>query len=758
MNVESAAKTLNEVRYYENGFEHLADELRKLDLIITRRIALFRNEIQQQACAVTNQNIYVSDQEVDWLLQRDVLAAGELPDLTSLDKEIEELDQSITQAVTQSLEQGVVLPLVQLAQLFRLNGFDVEVLIVCLAPELRRKYDRLYAYLQDDISRKRPSVDLILDLLCEDELQRWQYRQSLSHQATLLRVGLLGVVDDVHSPSGSSGLSVFLKLNPRILSYLLGVNALEEGLQDVLNAETANFVLNELPLDNTPVSEARQFIQAHIKSETSLHENLMIHFHGPEGVGKKDLALALSAELGGSLLVLDLESLLARGLAAEMVLRHGFLESLLQQTPLCLIQGDVLFSDHKEAQAALHLLPKLVAEFGWLTFFTSTKSYPGPRLVDNVLFRSFELTLPEVPLREKAWRQALGLADLSISSEALSELAQQFRLTPGKIREAVRSVADTYRFESLDEALLNDKLLDACRRQSNQKLAELAMKVGADYAWEDLVLPSERINLLKEVCNQVRQQYKVLYSWGFDHKLAYGKGISALFSGPPGTGKTMAAQVIAADLHMDLYKVDLSSVVSKYIGETEKNLSRIFREAETSNAVLFFDEADALFGKRTEVSDAHDRYANIEVNYLLQKMEDYAGIVILASNFRDNIDDAFIRRIRFIVEFPFPDEASRLHIWQGHFPAQAPLADDIDYGVLAKKLAVAGGNIRNIVVNAAYLASQNNVPIGMEHLLTSAQWEYEKVGKSWRDIRASKTTTGINKTKGAEHVGVQRTS
>ena len=754
MTAQSAAKTDSEARHYENGFEHLADELRKLDLIVARRVALFRNEIQQQATAVTNQNIYISDQEVDWLLQRDALSSDDLPDLAELDKQIEELDKSITQAVAQSLEQGVVLPLVQLAQLFRLSGFDVEVLIVCLAPELRRKYDRLYAYLQDDISRKRPSVDLILDLLCEDELQRWQYRQSLSHQATLLRAGLLSVVDDMQSPSGSSGLSEFLKLNPRILSYLLGVDVIDENLQSVLNAERAKSALDDLPLDKTQISAASQFIQAHINSETSLHENLMIHFYGPEGVGKKDLALALSAQLGGGLLVLNLESLLARDSAVEEVLRHAFLESLLQQTPLCLTHGDILFGDHQEAKAILHLLPKLVAEFGWLTFLTSTKNYPGPRVFDNVLFRSFVLTLPEVPLREQAWRQQLELAGLAASPASLYELAQQFRLTPGKIKEAVRSVADAHRFEPLGEASLSKKLFDACRRQSNQKLVELAMKVDATYDWEALVLPSEKITLLKEVCNQVRQQYKVLHNWGFDQKLAYGKGISALFSGPPGTGKTMAAQVIAADLHMDLYKVDLSSVVSKYIGETEKNLSRIFHEAQTSNAVLFFDEADALFGKRTEVSDAHDRYANIEVNYLLQKMEDYTGIVILASNFRDNIDDAFTRRIRFIVEFPFPDEDSRLRIWQGHFPAEAPLADDIDYAVLAKKLTVAGGNIRNIVVNAAYLAAQNNKPIAMEHLLISAQWEYEKVGKSWRDIQVNKTVTSTNKTQGARHVGI----
>ena len=229
--------------------------------------------------------------------------------------------------------------------------------------------------------------------------------------------------------------------------------------------------------------------------------------------------------------------------------------------------------------------------------------------------------------------------------------------------------------------------------------------------------------------------YQVFNRWGFERKLAHGKGISVLFSGPPGTGKTMAAQVLAHDLALDLYKIDLSRVVSKYIGETEKNLSRIFDEAEHSNAILFFDEADALFGKRTEISDAHDRYANLETSFLLQKMEEYEGIVILASNLRENMDNAFLRRIRFIVEFPFPDAASRLKIWKKHFPAEAPVSEGVDYDLLAERIQVAGGNIKNIVLNAAFFAAENGGMIGMEHILQGTRREYEKIGKLWDERR-----------------------
>jgi SpoVK/Ycf46/Vps4 family AAA+-type ATPase len=229
----------------------------------------------------------------------------------------------------------------------------------------------------------------------------------------------------------------------------------------------------------------------------------------------------------------------------------------------------------------------------------------------------------------------------------------------------------------------------------------------------------------------VRHRVRVFDDWGFGQKLRIGKGLSALFSGRPGTGKTLAAEVMAASLELDLYAVDLSQVVSKYIGETEKNLSRIFQEAEDSNAILFFDEADALFGKRTEVADAHDRYANVETSYLLQRMEAYGGMVILASNLRENMDDAFLRRIRFVVEFPFPDATQRRAIWQAHFPADAPVADDVDLDLLAERMQVAGGHIKNIVLSAAFFAAANGQVIAMEHVLRGARREYEKIGKLW---------------------------
>jgi SpoVK/Ycf46/Vps4 family AAA+-type ATPase len=269
----------------------------------------------------------------------------------------------------------------------------------------------------------------------------------------------------------------------------------------------------------------------------------------------------------------------------------------------------------------------------------------------------------------------------------------------------------------------------AARTASSSRLSGLARKVPSRYGWTDIVLPVDQILLLQEIVASVRGRPTVLEEWGLGRKLASSRGVSVLFAGPPGTGKTMAAEIIAADLGLDLYKIDLSSIVSKYIGETEKNLERIFAEAESSNAILFFDEADALFGKRSEVRDSHDRYANVEISYLLQRMEAYDGVTILATNLRANLDEAFTRRLQFAVDFPFPEEADRLRIWQTLFPPDVPRTRDLDFKMLSRRFKLAGGNIRNIILSAAYLASANGGILTMEHLLHGTRRELQKMGR-----------------------------
>jgi SpoVK/Ycf46/Vps4 family AAA+-type ATPase len=289
--------------------------------------------------------------------------------------------------------------------------------------------------------------------------------------------------------------------------------------------------------------------------------------------------------------------------------------------------------------------------------------------------------------------------------------------------------------EGADCGDLGQALWNACRVQARPRLDNLSQRIEAAAAWDDLVLPEAQRQVLRDIAAHVRQRTRVYEQWGFGAKGARGLGISALFAGVSGTGKTLAAEVLASALRLDLYRIDLSSVVSKYIGETEKNLARVFEAAEEGGAILLFDEADALFGKRSEVKDSHDRYANIEVSYLLQRMESYRGLAILTTNLKSALDTAFLRRLRFIVEFPFPDAAQRTEIWRRIFPPDTP-TDGLDLGKLAR-LNVAGGNIRNTALNAAFLAADAGEPVRMTHLLRAAQSEYAKLEKPLTDAEVA---------------------
>jgi SpoVK/Ycf46/Vps4 family AAA+-type ATPase len=306
---------------------------------------------------------------------------------------------------------------------------------------------------------------------------------------------------------------------------------------------------------------------------------------------------------------------------------------------------------------------------------------------------------------------------------AVDQLVEQFTVGIPAMRAACAAALGPA--EADDAETLGAALWEACRTQARPRLEELAQRIETSAGWDDLVLPETHRALLRDVAAQVRARPTVYGRWGFGGHGARGLGITALFAGESGTGKTLAAEVVARELRLDLFRIDLSGVVSKYIGETEKNLRRVFDAAEEAGAVLLFDEADALFGKRSEVKDSHDRHANIEVAYLLQRMEAYPGLAVLTTNLRDALDTAFLRRIRFIIQFPFPDAAQRELIWRRVFPPGVP-TKGLLWGELAR-LNVAGGNIRNIALNAAFFAAEEGKAVRMTHLLRAARAEYDKL-------------------------------
>ncbi len=732
MTGQAARKALDRPGPYTGTLEHLSQELDRLDLLIARRVArLRRHWSAAEAAQGAQSHLFVSNEEVDGLLNGSGPGSATTAEDGSAAGRLADLDGHLATAIEQSRTNGIDLPLERIAGLFKLAPIERQALVICLAPELRAKYDRLYAYLQNDITRKKPTVDLVLDLCCETERERWQYRPLFEESGVLLRTRLLQSSDDPQSPSGSSGLAQCLRLDPGILAILLGQYMPDKRLRGLSRLHDGR---QSAPADLADAAAKDSLLRAsrrHFADAGAVDRPLFLHLHGPRGVGRRDLALADCQRLGCPMLEVDLERLLTEGRQVEELLMLAFRDSLLLQAPIFLSGVDGLVEP--EDRTVARVLAQIVEEYGWLTYAAGEKALRLPDLQRAAVCHSIAVPPPDVDRRQEAWKRALQTHWPEVDGVSIEPLAHGFRLTQGQILDAVQLARRRSDLSGNDEIPTTRALAAAARDQSNQRLGSLAVKVTPRYGWDDIVLPPGTADTLREISAQARHRYRVMTEWGFGNKLAHGTGLGVLFSGPPGTGKTMAAQVIASELQVDLYKVDLARVVSKYIGETEKNLGRIFDEAETSNAVLFFDEADALFGKRTDVSDAHDRYANIEVSYLLQKMEESSGIVILASNFRNNMDEAFIRRIRFILDFPFPDEANRRAIWKVHFPKQAPVSEEIDYDFLAREIPVAGGSIKNIVLNAAFRAANSGCAIGMPHIIQSTKSEFAKIGKLWQE-------------------------
>jgi hypothetical protein len=722
---------------YQDRFEYLVDELALLDLLVRRRVLAMRIRRSEWLGAAVEPQLYISHREIDHLLDLHGVPPRAVPDLEAAAKEIACRRREIEARVEVSQANGVFLGLPQLGQLFALSAFERQVLLICLAPELMRTYDLLYAYLQDDVTRKRPSVDLVLDLLCENETDKWRARGCLSDQARLLRAGILEIVDDPHSPSGASGLAQFLRLDPRILNFILGNNSLDSRLQGLVRVLEPSIQSQRMVADPGVKAKLLNLIQHLFAGQQAERTSLVFYLQGPVGVGKQALALDICRTLDTLVIYADMELLLAGQQDLRTLLSLTFREGLLLQAVLFLDHVDCLLPESQKSIKPLKQLAAVTEEYSWITFLAGQKPWARKRTFAHAVLQVVELPIADALQREATWQQALAVLTSADTTGWAGQLATQFRLTPGQIWDAVVTAGNQWAMDGGQTPPTLPDLYRACRSHSNQRLVEMAIKIEPRYTWQDLILPVEKLAQLREICSQVRYRYQIFDEWGFDQKLAHGKGVSALFCGPPGTGKTMAAEVIAHDLQLDLFKIDLSSVVSKYIGETEKNLNQIFVEAETSNAILFFDEADALFGKRTEVSDAHDRYANIETSYLLQKMEEYEGVVILATNLRQNLDAAFSRRLRFIVEFPFPDAAGRREIWRAHFPAQAPVSQEIDYDFLARQLPLTGGSIRNIVLSAAFYAAENGGVINMEQIVRGSQREFEKIGRLWQELPAA---------------------
>lgn len=606
-----------------------------------------------------------------------------------------------------------------LAATFDLDLFDLGLLLVGVAPEIDLRYERLYAYLQDDVTRKKPSVDLALNLLTSSSEGRLRARSNFQSAAPLSRHRLITLTDESGYPN-SPLLAKTIQVDPRIVEYLLGSDHLPADLFDCVWLSTPRKKKEELLLDHATAQSLLQLCRSlNANSDCSV-----LYLDGPSAVSKVSAAEFICARLAKRLLrvdVVQLESLDDPTYAET--LRRIVRETHLQDAVIFLENFDQLLVDRMNRRLLQSVY--LIADAG-LSILAGNTPWEPADILSGRHYYHVVLEPPGFEKRLQLWQFELN----SMSAADLEKVAATFVFTADQIRAAAITAERMARWRDQQRPQITAiDLFEACRRHSNQKLSQLAQKLVPRSGWHDIVLPDDQMSQFREICNQFVHRPMVLGVWGFDTKLSYGKGLNVLFSGPPGTGKTMAAEVIAQELMLDIYRIDLSQVVSKYIGETEKNLDRIFAEAKTSNAILFFDEADALFGKRSEVKDAHDRYANIETGYLLQKMEGYEGIAILATNLRGNMDEAFVRRMSFCVEFPFPQVQERRLIWERVWPDDTPRKADLPLERLAREFEVSGGSIKNIALSAAYLAASDGGVIALGHLMQATRREYQKMGK-----------------------------
>lgn len=596
-----------------------------------------------------------------------------------------------------------------LCSIFGLSSFERKILLMCAGIDLDSRFASLYRATSKEARHASPTFSLALAVF-ED-----------AHWSALLPARPLRYWRLVEIMSGDTLTTSPLRIDERILHFLAGISSLDERLHGLTEPVRPTGVL--------PKSQ-RELADRIAANWAQQGQSIwpVVQLCGVDLGSRRAVAAAACERLRFTMRRIFTSAVPRTASDLDLFMRLWEREAALMPTALLLEQDDAEPLDLAEETAIRRLLESIRAPL-----LLSGRDRHKP--IDRVVM-TFDVPKPGAVEQVQIWKDALG-SHASIFNGKVDGIVSQFSFSPTKIYAAAAQTlnlnhdsgeSDPRSSQTPDvDRELSALLWNACRSQARPRLEGLTQRIEPVATWDDLVLLDKQRQILRQIAIHVRHRSKVYDTWAFASKSSRGLGISALFAGPSGTGKTMAGEVLANELRLDLYRIDLSQVVNKYIGETEKNLRRVFDAADEGGAILLFDEADALFGKRSDVKDSHDRYANIEVSYLLQRMEDYRGLAILTTNRRDALDPAFLRRLRFVVEFPFPEAAQRAEIWRRIFPQQTP-TEGLRIDRLAR-LNAAGGHIRNIAVGAAFLAADADEPVRMSHVLRATRSEFAKIEK-----------------------------
>ena len=698
----------------------LAPAFARLDRLLTAAVASAEQTFGFLPGAEPLRGSHITREEIDRLLQ---LAPGASPLRFERSRIADDIDGD-----------GV---LAHLVRQFGLTAFDVDALLVALAPELDVRYERVYAFLQGDVSRRVPSIDLILTLLCETPEERIARRSRFGADAPLVRQQLVHIVSEAARGSGSQ-LARSVVVDSQIVAALFGDESLDHRL-----APSCRLVRTRV-VDTLALEQAGLSWVLEQRDDNPLVAPVRLFLHGADDDTRRACCAALAASLGVVVFWCDVALAIQSVSNLAEVLRLAVRDAWLRGALLAISTAELL-DDAANASARAALINEL-ASLNSGVVFEATRPWPVAGR-DSLGVVDIPIAPLGVAARHARWQRALAARGVQIADDAIQGLAGRMRLSSSQIDDAVAIAMSRARLRASDARqpmgdVGIDDLAAGARSLIQRRLPAIARKTPLAHDWNSLVLPADTIAQLRELAERAAQSERVLESWGGTRTLSTGRGVTALFSGAPGTGKTMAAQLIAGELGLDLYRIDVAGVVSRYIGETEKNLDAIFTAAEHSSAVLFFDEADALFGKRSEVKDAHDRYGNIEVSYLLQKMEEHHGVAILATNIVGPVDGALLRRLTCCVHFPFPDEGSRARIWSNVWPPEVKLDEKLDLDSFAHHFELSGGEIRSVALGAAHLAAAGSGIVSAPLLRHALRREYSKLGRIITDDELSAILAG----------------